>query len=147
MSLPESGSRTVSQPQRISTRRPSDSQTGERGWEARDLPLCQNSPSSRQAFCPSIPGVSPSVMVMAPVPPSSNASFRAMHWLRLIGRDQIPASWYTLRIILVPNLLGNAWYGRGGALQWGLVAHVACNRKFGLQGVRVCCKARIHSRG
>ena len=25
---------------------------------------------------------------------------------------------HTLRIILVPNLFGNAWCGRGGALQW-----------------------------
>jgi len=92
VSLPGSGSSTVCHQQRIGTRRPSDSQTVERKWEAHNLPLRQNSPSSRQVCWPSISGVSPSVMVMAPVPPSSNASVRAMHWLRSIGRDQIPDS-------------------------------------------------------
>mmetsp|Transcript_10068 Transcript_10068/g.24655 ORF Transcript_10068/g.24655 Transcript_10068/m.24655 type:complete len:209 (-) Transcript_10068:1134-1760(-) len=50
-------------------------------YSATHLSLCQNSPSSRQTFCLSIPGVSPSVMVMAPVPASSNEISFAMHTL------------------------------------------------------------------
>ena len=38
---------------------------------------------------------------------------------------------HTLRMILVPNLFGNAWCGRGGALEWDLVTHVMCNRRSG----------------
>ena len=64
----------ASKQRRISIRKHSDSHTVVGGWDAHNLPLCQNSPSPRHAFWPSIPGVSPSVMVMAPVPASSNAS-------------------------------------------------------------------------